>query len=172
MSGDLERLALTPDVTGGAMVTWLRRQVIYDRDAAQLLIEDPEVADRWTERSTGVLEAGSDRALDAWQYTWAVGDGRVSRHVARHGPLDVVADCEAKLRLLDEHYILWRHDAGEAYEEFSVARIGGANQDHGCVTCHYYSQGGVKGLGYCRTVRLLAWGYRHRDGYREQEWAP
>ncbi len=24
----------------------------------------------------------------------------------------------------------------------------------------------------CRTVRLLASGYRHRPGYREQEWKP
>jgi hypothetical protein len=92
-------------------------------------------------------------------------------HIAANDPRDTIARCEAELAILDEHYILWVHDTNEAYEEFSVVSIGGANKDHGCVTCHYYSQGGVKGYGYCRTVRLLASAYRHCDGYRE-EWKP
>jgi hypothetical protein len=78
---------------------------------------------------------------------------------------------EARLAVLDEHYILWRHDTSEAYEEFSVVSIGGANKDHGCVTCHYYGQGGVKGYGYCRTVRHIGYAYRRQAGYREA-WKP
>jgi hypothetical protein len=47
--------------------------------------------------------------------------------------------------------------------------MAGADKDFGCVTCHYYGQGGVKGYGYCRTVRHLASAYRYRPGFR-QEW--
>jgi Family of unknown function (DUF6221) len=82
-----------------------------------------------------------------------------------------VARLEAQLAILDEHYILWRHDTSETYEEFSVVAVGSADKDHGCVTCHYYGMGGVKGYGYCRTVRHLGAAYRHRPGYRE-EWKP
>jgi hypothetical protein len=78
---------------------------------------------------------------------------------------DHVADCEAKLAILDGHHILSRDDRSEDYDEFSVVSIGGANKDHGCVTCHYYGQGGVKGHGICWTVRTLASAYRHREGY-------
>jgi len=46
-----------------------------------------------------------------------------------------------------------------------VVKFGGANKDSGCVTCHYYGRGGVKGCGTCRTVRLLAGGYKHRPGF-------
>jgi hypothetical protein len=96
-------------------------------------------------------------------------------HIVRHDPRSVVADCEAKLAILDEHYILWAAGSGvsnpEQYDEFSVVPVGGANKDHGCVRCHYYGMGGVKGYGYCRTVKILASGYRFRPGYRE-EWKP
>lgn len=88
---------------------------------------------------------------------------------------DAIADCEAKLGILGEHYILTKDDRTEAYEGFSVygdSRTAHVyDQDFGCVTCHYYSQGAVKGLGYCRTIRHLASGYQRRPGYRE-EWRP
>ena len=88
------------------------------------------------------------------------------------GARERAAQLETHLAILDEHYILWRHDTNEDYENFCVVSIGGADKDHGCVTCHYYGQGGVKGYGYCRTVRHLGWGYRFRPGYREEAWKP
>lgn len=113
--------------------------------------------------------------LTAWLRAEIRGDLDRARHIldmrgarpdTRVEMYDAIADCEAKLAILDEHYILGRHDTNEAYEEFSVVSIGGADKDHGCVTCHYYGQGGVKGYGYCRTVCLLASAYRRRPGYR------
>ena len=86
-------------------------------------------------------------------------------HMARHDPQNVVADCEAKLAILDEHYILTSNDQNEAYEEFSVYRFPSHDCDFGCVCCHYMAQGAVRNYGYCRTVRHLASGYRHREGY-------
>jgi len=82
-----------------------------------------------------------------------------------HEMRDLIAACEAHLALLDGHHILSSNDRSEDYDEFSVVSIGGANKDHGCVTCHYYGQGGIKGYGICWTVRYLASAYRHRDGY-------
>jgi len=91
-------------------------------------------------------------------------------HIIRNDPRNAVARLEAELAILDEHYILTSDDRNPAYEEFSVVRIGGANKDSGCITCHYYGQGGVKGYGICHTVRLLASGYKHRRGYEEAAW--
>jgi len=80
-----------------------------------------------------------------------------------------VAQLEAELAILDEHYILTSGDRNEVYEEFSVYRFPSHDCDFGCVSCHYYAQGAVRNYGYCRTVKALASGYKHRPGYRE-EW--
>ena len=92
-------------------------------------------------------------------------------HIAASDPQDTIARCEAELAILDEHYILFKGSSDEKWEEFSVVSIGGADKDHGCVTCHYYGMGGVKGYGICRTVRLLAAGYKHHPGYAEAGWS-
>jgi Family of unknown function (DUF6221) len=113
-------------------------------------------------------EAEDERVRESDLPVAIVNNGRrEANHISRHDPLNTVADCEAKLAILDEHYILFADDQNEAYEEFSVVRVGGADQDHGCVTCHCYGQGAAKGYGYCRTVRALASAYRYRDGYEE-----
>lgn len=124
------------------LVPWLRALLEYDLEG-------------WRSRERAYLP----RAEHEDKYLYA----RAREHAAR---------CEAELAVLDEHYILTRDDRNEAYEEFSVVTIGGANKGFGCVTCHYYGQGGVKGYGYCRTVRLVGYGYRFRPGYREAEWKP
>jgi len=97
---------------------------------------------------------------------------RAFEHIVRHDPRNEAARCEAELAILDEHYILHREDRSEVYEEFSVTPHPGAEGcDYGCVTCHYRGMGSVWGKGYCRTVRLLASGYRNRPRYAAQ-WAP
>ena len=90
-----------------------------------------------------------------------------AQHVAANDPRQIIADCESDLAILGEHYILTTSDRNEAYEEFSVVSVGGASRDHGCVTCHYYGMGGVKGFGVCRTVKAVASGYRHWEGWAE-----
>jgi len=97
---------------------------------------------------------------DAWRED-------VAGFLVANDPRQIIADCESGLAILNEHHILTTSDRNEAYEEFSVVRIGGADRDHGCVTCHYYGMGGVKGYGICRTVKAVASGYRHRPGYAE-----
>ena len=119
------------------------------------LSPDPAEAVAWLRRE---IESDLGRARHMLDKRGAHPDPRREMH-------DAIADCEAKLAILDGHHILSRDHVGENYDEFSVVSIGGANKDHGCVTCHYYGMGGVKGHGICWTVRYLASAYRHREGY-------
>ncbi|MEU7743543.1 DUF6221 family protein [Nonomuraea sp. NPDC049158] len=68
-------------------------------------------------------------------------------HIARHDPRDVMARCAAELRLIAAH----GHGAGD--------EGGRAGED------------GHADEGPCDTLRLLAYGYRHRPGW-QPEWAP
>ena len=90
-------------------------------------------------------------------------------------PARVLREVEAKRAIMAEHFILTNENRDEEYEEFSVvpwgAKGGAGDQGSGCVTCHYYGMGGVKGYGTCRTVRLLAAVYSDHPDYR-QEWKP
>jgi hypothetical protein len=64
------------------------------------------------------------------------------------GPLHVIADCEAKLALID-----------------LCTRVISDDEGH-----EYYSDG-WSGLAVARlTLSFLAAGYRHREGYREEDW--
>ena len=65
-------------------------------------------------------------------------------HIIRHDPQDVVADCEAKLALLDEH--------GGEHMCFSNSRDGN--------TWDWW-------IGDCRVMTAVASAYRYREGYAE-----
>jgi Family of unknown function (DUF6221) len=157
------------------LVTWLREQIESCKAAAMATTPGP-----WTSWLEDRDHEGGDSFIategeDLYAYVKVGGTynpkfGEDQDFIALNDPQHVRARCEAELAILAEHRILWRGGTDPANEEFSVISIGGADQDHGCMNCHYYGQGGVKGYGYCRTVRLLASGYRHRPGYRE-EWA-
>lgn len=172
------------------LITWLRRQVEARKALAVKAAHDTD--GHWWRREHAPFAGSDDMEPIGPLYSgepWLDDDGTVFGgentvvydegcpseaefdHIAASDPRDTIDRCEAELAILDEHYILTRDDRNEDYEDFCVVSIGGANKDRGCVTCHYYGQGGVKGYGYCRTVRLLGWGYRHRDGYQEG-WGP
>ena len=72
---------------------------------------------------------------------------------------DHVADCEAKLAILDNHRWIDRD-----HEHYSGT---------GCITCDYRGYGHVerfapRGPVPCLTVRYLLAAYKHRSGYEEQ----
>ena len=78
-------------------------------------------------------------------------------HIARHDPRDVTARCAAELRLIAAH----GHETGDGAE----AGDGDEGGD---------GDGRADGRtddGPCDTLRLLAYGYRHRPGWLP-EWAP
>jgi Family of unknown function (DUF6221) len=154
---------------------WLRQRIQARLALAQGTIELGNNA-VWREQSSGVLVTGDSGSMETvWDGTWPMGDSTLTRLMEANDPRDTIARCEAELAILDEHYILTNDDRSPDYEEFSVvpwgAKGGAGDQGCGCVACHYYAQGGVKGYGICRTVRLLGSAYKHQPGYRE-EWAP
>jgi Family of unknown function (DUF6221) len=156
-------------------VTWLRQRIRERLHLARHAIELGNAAE-WIEQSSGVLLFAGPTETDAWNGTWASGDSSVTRLMEANDPQDTIARCEAELAILGEHYILTDGDRNPAYEAFSLypcgPKGGARDRGSGCVTCHYYSQGAVKSYGICRTVRLLASGYRYRPGYREEDWGP
>lgn len=86
---------------------------------------------------------------------------------------DTIARCEAELAILDEHAIIERKVGWLETDEDQQIDI----SDHlpVCRVCvpkntHFETRADVP-TGSCRTVRLLAYGYRHRPGWRE-EWTP
>ena len=153
------------------IAAWVRKQANGDLAHCRDLIESEAAAPEWSEPSSGVLVTGPPEHDDTWAGTFAIGDSRIVRHVIAHDPRTEIARAESVLAILDEHYILARDDRNGAYEEFSVVPAGLTDHGCGCVTCHYQGFGAVQAYGTCRTVRLLAWGYRHREGW-EPEWAP
>ena len=155
-----------------AAPAWLREQVLARLEMAREAC-DGDSGQWFMGRKWNVYRAEDEAACDLdceGEENRLVVYGNVkpqSGHIAINDPRQIIADCESDLAILDEHYILTTSDRNEAYEDFSVLSIGGASRDHGCVTCHYYTMGGIKGFGICRTVKAVAAGYRHWPGYAE-----
>lgn len=151
-------------------VKWLREQVQARLAQARALAIASKGGD-WAATLNGDFDwtvftrsdaglTGVDAVADMWR-------ADVAAYLVANDPRQIIADCEADLEVLREHHILWRTDCDEKWEEFSVVSVGGASKDFGCVTCHYYGMGGVKGYGYCVTIRAFAARFRHRPGYTE-----
>jgi hypothetical protein len=97
----------------------------------------------------------------------------LAAHIARHDPARALREVAAGRAILAEHYILTCDDRNPDYEEFSVVPWGTkGDQSSGCVTCHYYGMGGVKGYGTCRTMRALAATWSDHPDYRQEWTAP
>ena len=78
-------------------------------------------------------------------------------HIARHDPARVLAEIEAKQRILRAHPL----SRAEMKEPGKPA--------YGCATCHYHSEYGVLGSGECDTLRMLALPYAGHEGFKA-EW--
>ena len=129
------------------MAAWLRAEVEADKRAASAKVialrwaADPEP---WEAGATGIVdEQGGPVAAVIGDYA--------ARHILRQQPLGTIARCDAELAVLRER-------------DAAAGMFGGARDRDG---------GGVFGAlrALDHAVRLLAHGYRLRDGYR-QEWAP
>jgi hypothetical protein len=140
------------------LMTWLRAAVNARLGTARYLIESEAASAEWHEPCSGVLVTGAPTHDDTWDGTHAIGDSRLTRFIAMNDPQDTIARCEAELAILDEH-------ATEIYRDESG--IVGYHA-YWCQTCHIPRD--QPGRDWCRTVRLLAAGYRHWPGYRD-EWA-
>jgi hypothetical protein len=151
------------------LVTWLRAQLDEDERVARAAhVSRPGP---WAVRSdsTGVIEIysvvreeqrGGDSNVfpDAWH-------PEASEHAARWNPARVLAEVEAKRRLLDLH---------KPVPSGSIYKPGPLVCTHCAELCHSRSGLGcddLDGVYPCPTVRPLALPYADRAGYRE-EWRP
>lgn len=127
----------------GDLARWLQAQIEGDKALAEVLVSGALVSPVWREMSSGVLDVGDHDPADHWAGVWAAGDSRLTRFIASHDPRAIIADCEAKLAILE-----YAEATSERYGRESVpARI--------ALQC----------------VAVLGSGYQHRPGYRE-EWRP
>jgi len=146
------------------LVAWLRVQ--FDEEAK--LAEHARrrgTGGHWhqvdPDRETGRIE---DENGDVVVYDEGAPGGWEAEHIALHDPARVLAEVEAKRRILDLHE--HRHD------EWRASGWREAYTAFGCTSCHWneeYTR--VMGEGWCQTVRLLALPYSDRSGYNE-EWRP
>lgn len=150
-------------------VAWLRQRIRERLYLAQRAIELGNAAE-WIEQSSGVLVTGEPTETDTWHGTWPMGDSSLARLMEANDPQDTIARCEAELAILDEHALTW--PGGEPEYETVDEPV---TDSHGGV--HYVVVRGdlippytCRICGYddgrpCKTVRLLAGGYRHRPGF-------
>lgn len=142
--------------SGEDPVAWLRAQVEARLTAARLAARE---GGTWTQDG---VHTGSISSLGG-QVVYDEGspDEYQAAHIALNDPRDVIARCEAELAILDEH------DESETPEELRHGHWEGhgsnerwiRNEPNDCPVCGDESP--------CRTVRLLASGYKHRPGYAE-----
>ena len=129
---------------------WLRRRIGERLYLARRTIELGNAAE-WTEPSSGVLVTGEPTEADTWHGTWAMGDSSLTWLMEANDPQDTIARCAAELAILD-----------------LCMRVADDDEDHES----YYSDGWA-GLTVARRVlRLIAGAYKHRPGYREEDWKP
>ena len=139
-------------------VAWLRQVIEGDKGEAQLAVSAENIIAAWVEPTSGVLQTGMGTEADCWDGTWALGDSRLARFIARHDPQDVIADCEAKLATLDEH----------TPDYLSMYGSPGPPQCKTCITDRSGYEEHWEGDPWpCLTLRLLARTYRHREGYAD-----
>lgn len=134
------------------LATWLRAQLDDDERVAQAVLGVNAVAGlkrgvpapRW-ETPEGTSQIRSTDGILRVQHTWA----REAEHIARWDPARVLAEVDAKRKLLD-----WLTDVDRYMDrdDLSWHRLSGA-------------------VDVEAALRLLALPYADRDGYRE-EWRP
>jgi hypothetical protein len=127
----------------GDMTAWLRAQVEADKAAAELAARE---GSQWKQDDPQHYPGAISSLGGPVVYDEGAPDEHQAAHIVIHDPRDKIADCDAKLRLLDEY---------EARENDVVLMLGPE-----CERQRQWS-------GLRLAVRLLASGYRHRDGWQE-----
>lgn len=115
-------------------------------------------------------EPESARARDTDLPVAIVNDGhRESDHMRRQDPRHTAARCQADLAILERHHVVLADRGGGAHPRYevlnerpsamSIAQAALMQWDVDCGECHRSWP--------CQTLRDVASGYRHRDGYAE-----
>jgi len=149
------------------LVTWLRTQIDEDEQQAQQAARD--TAPKWYRYERYIMSADPHPAPssdEADLYIAMDGTEATMEHMARHDPARVLAEVEAKRRILD------RYEEAAA-EHGRVEQLGPFADIHQGMDPDEYEQL-VHGLwmraqALAEVARLLALPYAGRDGWRE-EW--
>lgn len=139
------------------LLLWLRATIEGDKAAAEKVRAEVWTAyeEPWEKGESAMIkvgESGRDGYSCGCCTTGSLDPDRAA-HMAIHDPRDTIARCEADLALLDEH----------AVDDTGFGKY--------CRVCSEYStkpgEGGeLEPAGApCRTVRILACGYKNRAGY-------
>lgn len=139
---------------GEDLAPWLRLAILLRRDAAKLAARE---GGTWTHDGvhTGNISSLGGQVV----YDEGSPDEYQAAHIAANDPRDTIARCEAELAILDEHAPV------SGYAPYGPV----------CVICCDPGGPGEEAAVVdhpCRTVRLLASGYRHWPGYQAEAWKP
>jgi len=135
------------------LVTWLRIQIDADERIARAATEGPWIAEVSGETGHCVIPADAQSTREHVAKTQLYAAAADAEHIARHDPARVLAEVDAKRRILAEH---------------PIAR--GVSNQPVCATCATRDgYGDLEGDWPCQTARLLALPHAERDGYRD-EW--
>jgi hypothetical protein len=165
-------------------VEWLRQQVEARRDLAREAA--PKTDGRWWRRladrgylddrrlePVGALYAGeplldADDEVCGGEFIVVYDEGAPSDaqfgHIAANDPRDVIARCEAELAILDLHQMVIPAEFEDEVKEWLECRECGPNNDASGV---YAAPGSSETFAPCRTLHLVAAGYKHHEGYAE-----
>jgi Family of unknown function (DUF6221) len=132
------------------LVTWLRAQLDEDEQVAKAA--NPGPWRRFTDRAHldpdtifgGRWMGDMDKLRNVCSLVYSWEKDANGEHIARHDPARVLAEVEAKRRILGWH---------------------SGDRDGRCLCCQ------IETAGTCQTVRLLALPYADRPDFRE-EWRP
>lgn len=126
-------------------IEWLRTQ-IQDRKATAEAASQGE----WVNEGGSIHVGHETNLVVDWVY-----ERTDAAHIVDNQPRDTIARCDSELALLDLH---------------SSSEDPHAPSDRTCDHCDTGDPYCTVDMTYpCRTVRLLAQGYRHRPGYPREE---
>lgn len=131
------------------LISWLRDQIDDDERAAR-----SAGGDKWIASGLAFVDDSSGHAVVSTERM----DSGVQAHIARHNPARVLAEVEAKRRILDK----WQDPA--TVERFPDGVHDGRDWDEREAQVS-------RARTIDRLVRLLALPYADRPGY-QSEWAP
>jgi hypothetical protein len=96
---------------------FLLARIAEDEDAVRQITAaaDADYAARWSLPASATVDVGDD--------SFYTGDRRLAQHIARHDPARVLADCDAKRRIVKLHAVTTSGDCVACDQQYDVLRL-------------------------------------------------
>jgi hypothetical protein len=139
------------------MVVWLRTQIEARKATAEAATDGPWIVVTNPEDRDSITILGGPEGREHVFYDPLGVDeaGRDFAHVALNDPRDTIARCEAELAILDLHSD--KHECRTCLRQMDT-------EDHEGDRIEYLAMEPSP----CPSLRLLASGYRNRDGWKDE----